>query len=152
MSAATEGARYALRFQDVHKTFGEHRVLAGLTMAVPRAGITMVIGRSGTGKSVSFKHAMGLLRPDSGRIWVGDQEVTAMGRKELRLLRLEQRKPIFKRLKVGETHSRRTQALECALKQLDLLVFPVHGRLRLGEPVVVDLAHEVGAVLVLQQN
>ncbi len=79
---------FAIRFEGVEKAFGPHKVLDGLSLDIPRGLITFVVGRSGTGKSVTIKHAMGLIRPDSGRIWVGDQEVTALGRRALRRLRL----------------------------------------------------------------
>ena len=78
----------ALRFEEVHKSFGSFKVLDGLTMEVPRGSITVIIGRSGTGKSVTLKHAMGLIEADGGRIYVGDQEVTAMSGRQRQALRL----------------------------------------------------------------
>ena len=78
----------AIRFEGVHKAFGPHVVLSGLDLAIPKGGITVLIGRSGTGKSVTLKHAMGLLRPDAGRIWVGSEEVTSLSHRQLRTLRL----------------------------------------------------------------
>ena len=78
----------AIRFEGVQKAFGPHVVLSGLDLAIPKGGITVLIGRSGTGKSVTLKHAMGLLRPDAGRIWVGSEEVTSLTRRQLRTLRL----------------------------------------------------------------
>ncbi len=79
---------FAIRFEGVEKAFGPHKVLDGLNLDIPRGLITFVVGRSGTGKSVTIKHAMGLIRPDAGRIWVGEQEVTALKRRALRRLRL----------------------------------------------------------------
>ena len=52
------------------KSFGDTAVLKGLDLLVPRGKITFLIGRSGTGKSVTIKHVMSLLRPDEGRIFV----------------------------------------------------------------------------------
>ncbi|MCB9665515.1 MAG: ABC transporter ATP-binding protein [Alphaproteobacteria bacterium] len=75
-------------YQGVHKAFGDHHVLRGLDLVVPAERITVVIGRSGTGKSVTIKHIMGLLRPDAGHIWVGDDELTTMSDRELRHIRL----------------------------------------------------------------
>jgi phospholipid/cholesterol/gamma-HCH transport system ATP-binding protein len=54
---------------------------------VPRGKITFIIGRSGTGKSVTLKHIMGLLRPDAGHIWVGAEELTGMHDRALRRVR-----------------------------------------------------------------
>jgi phospholipid/cholesterol/gamma-HCH transport system permease protein len=66
------GEPSAIVYQGVKKRFGTFEVLKGLDLLVPRGKITVIIGRSGTGKSVTMKHVMGLLRPDAGRIWVGD--------------------------------------------------------------------------------
>lgn len=82
------GAPAAIVYDGVHKRFGPHHVLRGLNLVVPRGKITVIIGRSGTGKSVTIKHVMGLLRPDSGQIWVGDDELTGMSDAELRRVRL----------------------------------------------------------------
>lgn len=79
---------YAIRFEQVFKSFGRHDVLRGLDLAIPRGQLSVIIGRSGTGKSVALKHAMGLIKPDNGKIWVGEHEVTAMKRDALRRLRL----------------------------------------------------------------
>jgi phospholipid/cholesterol/gamma-HCH transport system ATP-binding protein len=81
------GETAAIEYRGVHKTFGVQRVLRGLDLVVPRGKITVIIGRSGTGKSVTLKHVMGLPRPDSGKIWVGDDELTAMRDRELRHVR-----------------------------------------------------------------
>ncbi len=81
------GEPAAIIYDDVHKSFGHHHILRGLNMMVPRGRITVVIGRSGTGKSVTIKHIMGLLRPDRGRIWVGDDELTSMDDRALRRVR-----------------------------------------------------------------
>lgn len=81
------GSEVGIRYDDVHKAFGSNRVLRGFTLLIPRGKITFIIGRSGTGKSVALKHVMGLLRPDSGRIWIGDEEVTTMPDRKLRRVR-----------------------------------------------------------------
>lgn len=78
----------AIVYRGVHKAFGRHRVLNGLDLIIPRGRITVVIGRSGTGKSVTIKLLMGLLRPDSGQIWVGDDDLTTMTDRALRSVRL----------------------------------------------------------------
>jgi len=82
------GRKVAIRYEDVHKAFGEHQVLRGINLAVPRGRITVIIGRSGTGKSVTIKHVMGLLRPDRGKIWVGDDDLTSMRDADLRRVRI----------------------------------------------------------------
>ncbi|MBI3606789.1 MAG: ATP-binding cassette domain-containing protein [Nitrospirae bacterium] len=65
-----------IEFQDVHKSFNSKVVLAGVTLTVERGETMVVIGGSGTGKSVLLKHVIGLLRPDRGRIIVDGADVT----------------------------------------------------------------------------
>ena len=79
----------AIEFIDVHKTFGRNHVLRGLNMGLPEGKISMIIGPSGTGKSVCIKHIVGLLYPDQGDVLVhgvsipslSDDELFAMRRK-----------------------------------------------------------------------
>jgi phospholipid/cholesterol/gamma-HCH transport system ATP-binding protein len=59
---------------DVHKSFGPNRVLQGVTLSVARGTSTVVIGGSGTGKSVLIKCILGLVRPDRGAITVDGQD------------------------------------------------------------------------------
>ncbi|HZL48606.1 MAG TPA: ATP-binding cassette domain-containing protein [Solirubrobacteraceae bacterium] len=58
----------AIEFVDVHKSFGRNHVLRGLSMGIPEDRISMIIGPSGTGKSVCIKHIVGLLYPDEGDV------------------------------------------------------------------------------------
>ncbi len=88
MEALAPAPPPVLRFEDVHKSFGTFQVLRGLDLAVPQGSITVIIGRSGAGKSVTLKHALGLLQPDSGRVFVHDTEVTGLKGHPLRDLRL----------------------------------------------------------------
>jgi phospholipid/cholesterol/gamma-HCH transport system ATP-binding protein len=60
-----------IRVKGLRKSFGRQTVLNGVDLEVPDGSITVIIGRSGGGKSVFLKHLIGLLRPDSGRIEVG---------------------------------------------------------------------------------
>jgi phospholipid/cholesterol/gamma-HCH transport system ATP-binding protein len=59
-----------IRFDDVHKSFGRNHVLQGMTLEVPKSTSMVIIGGSGTGKSVALKCVLGLIRPDSGTITV----------------------------------------------------------------------------------
>jgi len=68
----------AIEFVDVYKSFGRNRVLRGVNMALPEGMVSMIIGPSGTGKSVCIKHMVGLLYPDSGDILVHGQSVPDM--------------------------------------------------------------------------
>jgi len=76
-----------IQFENLHKAFGGPPVLAGLTLEV-RDGETMVIiGYSGTGKSVALKHIVGLLRPDAGDVLVDGRAVSTLDREALNALR-----------------------------------------------------------------
>ncbi len=72
-----------IRFEDVWKSFGPQQVLAGTTLEVVRGETIVIIGRSGCGKSVLLKHLMGLLKPDSGHIFVTGKDITAIPEEEL---------------------------------------------------------------------
>jgi phospholipid/cholesterol/gamma-HCH transport system ATP-binding protein len=68
----------AIEFVDVHKSFGRNHVLRGLNMALPEDKISMIIGPSGTGKSVCIKHIVGLLYPDEGDVIVHGQSIPSL--------------------------------------------------------------------------
>ena len=72
-----------IEFVDIHKTFGTQKVLNGLSMSIPKGWVTSVIGRSGTGKSVTLKHIMGLIRPDEGQILFDGNDVVRMRERDL---------------------------------------------------------------------
>ena len=76
-----------IRLLDVHKSFGPKRVLDGFTLDVEEGETMVIIGYSGTGKSVAIKHIVGLLEPDQGEVWVDGLEVPALPRRELYKLR-----------------------------------------------------------------
>ncbi len=65
---------------DVHKAFGSNKVLQGVNLTIPRGESMVVIGGSGTGKSVMLKSVLGLVTPDSGTITVDGQDVTKVER------------------------------------------------------------------------
>ena len=66
-----------IRYEDVHKAFGMNHVLQGMTLEVPRGESMVIIGGSGTGKSVALKCVLGLIRPDAGRILVDGKPALA---------------------------------------------------------------------------
>jgi len=68
----------AVEFIDVYKAFGRNRILRGLNMGLPEGMVSMIIGPSGTGKSVCIKHMVGLLYPDEGDILVHGESVPNM--------------------------------------------------------------------------
>jgi phospholipid/cholesterol/gamma-HCH transport system ATP-binding protein len=73
----------AIEFIEVHKSFGRNHVLRGLNMALPENSISMIIGPSGTGKSVCIKHIVGLLYPDEGDVIVHGKSIPGLSDAEL---------------------------------------------------------------------
>jgi phospholipid/cholesterol/gamma-HCH transport system ATP-binding protein len=76
-----------IQLVDVHKSFGDKHVLRGFSLDVTEGETMVVIGGSGTGKSVAIKHIVGLLEPDQGTVFVDGQEVPALSRPEVYELR-----------------------------------------------------------------
>jgi phospholipid/cholesterol/gamma-HCH transport system ATP-binding protein len=76
-----------IRLVEVHKAFGDKEVLAGFTLDVREGETMVIIGYSGTGKSVAIKHIVGLLDPDEGEVWVDNQRVDTMARRDLYAMR-----------------------------------------------------------------
>jgi phospholipid/cholesterol/gamma-HCH transport system ATP-binding protein len=72
------GVADAVEFVDVHKAFGRNRILRGLNLGLPEGKISMILGPSGTGKSVCIKHMVGLLYPDEGDVLVHGESVPNM--------------------------------------------------------------------------
>jgi phospholipid/cholesterol/gamma-HCH transport system ATP-binding protein len=76
-----------IEFQDVQKAFGDKPVLRGLSLKIRDAETVVIIGYSGTGKSVALKHIVGLLHPDAGDVIVDGQAVSTLDRGGLTALR-----------------------------------------------------------------
>jgi phospholipid/cholesterol/gamma-HCH transport system ATP-binding protein len=76
-----------IRLVNVHKSFGTKHVLRGFSLDVSEGETMVVIGGSGTGKSVAIKHIVGLLEPDEGTVFVDGQEVPELSRNEVYELR-----------------------------------------------------------------
>src|SRR4051812_7555796 len=81
------GEQDAVEFIDVHKAFGRNQILRGLNMGIPEGKISMILGPSGTGKSVCIKHMVGLLYPDEGDVLVHGESVPNMTDDELFAMR-----------------------------------------------------------------
>lgn len=106
MNAGANGAA-GVRLEHVSKAFGALRVLDDVSLELPAGEATVVLGRSGTGKSVLLKHIVGLLHPDAGRVFLGDQDITALGPAALAVARrqigfLFQNSALFDSITVGE--------------------------------------------------
>jgi phospholipid/cholesterol/gamma-HCH transport system ATP-binding protein len=76
-----------IRLANVHKAFGPKRVLQGFTLDVLEGETMVIIGYSGSGKSVAIKHIVGLLYPDEGTVFVDGKEIPQLARGELSEIR-----------------------------------------------------------------
>src|SRR5687767_14379771 len=97
----------AIRLEGVSKSFDRRKVLDDVSLDVAEATCFCLLGRSGTGKSVTLKHIIGLLKPDQGRVFVHGKDVTELKRRELSEVRqsmgfLFQNAALFDSISVGE--------------------------------------------------
>jgi len=72
-----------VEFVDVHKAYGEKQVLRGASLKVYRGEVLVILGGSGTGKSVTLRHMLGLEAPDRGRVLVEEEDITDLPEEEL---------------------------------------------------------------------
>lgn len=96
-----------IRLSRVTKCFGSQRVLNGLDLEIPEAQITVILGQSGSGKSVILKHIIGLMTPDSGEIFIDGTDITRLNERALNEVRkqfgmLFQDAALFDSMTVGE--------------------------------------------------
>ena len=72
-----------VEFRDVHKSYGPKQVLRGCDLKVYRGEVLVILGGSGTGKSVTLRHMLGLEAPDTGRVLVEEEDITDLPEEEL---------------------------------------------------------------------
>ena len=122
--------------KDVHKAFGGHSVLSGVTCSIPEGEITVIMGPSGTGKSVLLRHFVGLLIPDRGDVLVDGMSVPRMSEDEL----LELRRGMGMLFQDG--------ALFSSMSLFDNVAFPLRQHTKKSEKeireIVMDRLKEVG--------
>jgi phospholipid/cholesterol/gamma-HCH transport system ATP-binding protein len=121
-----------IKVERLTKSFGRQEVLRGLDLEVPTGSITVIIGRSGGGKSVLLKHLLGLLRPDAGRVLVDGAEIT-----RLRGAALDE---VRRRYGVVFQGGALFDSMSCA----DNVAFPLREKLRVPRP---EVAKRVEAAL-----
>jgi phospholipid/cholesterol/gamma-HCH transport system ATP-binding protein len=96
-----------VRFDNVSKAFGEIKILEDASFEIEEGKALVILGRSGTGKSVTLKMMIGLLKPDQGKIFVQGREITNLDSRELSEVRKEmgflfQNAALFDSISVGE--------------------------------------------------
>jgi phospholipid/cholesterol/gamma-HCH transport system ATP-binding protein len=123
------GAENAVEFIDVHKAFGRARILRGLNMGLPDNKISMILGPSGTGKSVCIKHMVGLLYPDEGDVLVHGESVPNMADDDL----FDMRKKFGVLFQDG--------ALFGSMNLYDNVAFPLRQHTEKGEDEVADIVN-----------
>jgi len=97
----------AVRFDHVSKAFGALKVLDDISFEIPAGRAFCLLGRSGTGKSVTLRHIVGLVRPDSGKVFVEEQDIATLAGRELAGVRkhmgfLFQNAALFDSMSVGD--------------------------------------------------
>jgi phospholipid/cholesterol/gamma-HCH transport system ATP-binding protein len=78
----------AIQLIDVEKSFGRQQVLRRINLEVREGRTTVIVGASGTGKSLILKHMLGLIRPDQGQVLVFGRDLAKISRKELKKIRM----------------------------------------------------------------
>ncbi len=121
------GVEDAIEFVDVHKAFGRNKILRGLNMGLPEGKISMILGPSGTGKSVCIKHMVGLLYPDDGDVLVHGQSVPNMQDDDL----FDMRKKFGVLFQDG--------ALFGSMNLLDNVAFPLRQHTDKGEDEIMEI-------------
>lgn len=119
-----------IRIVDLHKKFDHQKVLDGIDLEIERGKITVIIGKSGGGKSVLMKHLIGLLKPDRGEIWIDGSDITKLNERELNEVRK----------KFGMLFQE--AALFDSMNVIDNVAFPLREHRKLSEKEIVQKAEE----------
>jgi phospholipid/cholesterol/gamma-HCH transport system ATP-binding protein len=123
----------AIRFEEVSKSIGDTEVLEDISFEVPRGTVFSILGRSGAGKTTALKLSIGLLKPDLGRVFLNNQDITEMDHPSLLEVRRStgfvfQTSAVFDSISVAEnvafplrcaTHSPESKLRERVREQLE---------------------------------
>jgi phospholipid/cholesterol/gamma-HCH transport system ATP-binding protein len=119
-----------IEIEHLVKSFGGHPVLDGVDLTIERGETMVVIGRSGSGKSVLLKHVVGLIKPDDGIIRIDGVDVGRLSGRELDAVRL----------KIGMLFQ--NAALFDSMTAFENVAFPLREHLALGEDAIAQRVHE----------
>ena len=120
-----------IRVEHLFKSFNGQVVLDDISLEINKGEILVILGESGTGKSVLLKHMMGLLRPDRGTIHINDREITRLPEKEL----LKMRKSIGYLFQEG--------ALYDYMNVYENIAFPLQEHTDLSEEAIMGKVHDM---------
>ena len=123
---------------DVWRAFGDNQVLRGVNLTVEQGTTTVILGGSGSGKSVLMKHMIGLLEPDRGEIIIDGEHIEKLGERELQRVRQ----------KFGMVFQ--AAALFDSMTVFENVAFPLRERTELGEARIADIVHAKLAVVGLR--
>src|SRR5438132_506128 len=129
-SESTWNKEPAIELVDLKKAFGSLKVLDGVTCRIPKGEISVLMGPSGTGKSVTLRHIVGLMPPDSGDVYVAGKDVPRLNEHDL----LELRRGMGMLFQDG--------ALFSSMNLFDNVAFPLRQHTKKGEPEVREIVME----------
>jgi len=125
---------------DLHKSFGDNQVLRGVNLEVEEGSTLVILGGSGSGKTVLLKHLIGLLKPDRGRVLIEGEDIVPLGAEELARVRT----------KFGMVFQ--SAALFDSMTVYENVSFPLREHRKLKDPEMRRLVGEKLAVVDLSPN
>ncbi|MDD3580548.1 MAG: ABC transporter ATP-binding protein [Desulfobacca sp.] len=129
-----------IRIVDLSRTFNGHAVLDGINLEILQGEITVIIGKSGVGKSVLLKHIIGLLKPDRGQVLIEGQDITKARGADL------------KALKQRFAYLFQNGALFDSLTVFENVAFPLREKTKLPEAEIISRTKERLAQVALSQE
>ncbi|HUB05967.1 MAG TPA: ABC transporter ATP-binding protein [Myxococcales bacterium] len=123
---------------DVWRSFGDNQVLRGVNLTVEQGTTTVILGGSGSGKSVLMKHMIGLLKPDRGEVIIDGEHIEHLGERDLQRVRQ----------KFGMVFQ--AAALFDSMTVFENVAFPLRERTKLSEHEIADVVHAKLAVVGLR--
>jgi phospholipid/cholesterol/gamma-HCH transport system ATP-binding protein len=129
-AGAPDPSLLAIETRGLHKRFGRNEILCGVDLAIPEGVVSVILGPSGTGKSVMLEHVLGLMQPDAGDVLIRGRALSAMSRSELLGLRRE----------IGVMFQ--DGALFSAMTVFDNVAFPLRQHTSLDESAIREVVME----------
>ncbi|GHG78207.1 ABC transporter ATP-binding protein [Comamonas sp. JC664] len=129
-SSPAPSPKLAIEVRDLHKSFGDQQALRGVNLEVPEGTTCVLLGVSGSGKTVLMKHIMGLLEPDRGTVQVEGEDIAKMDERALSEMRRKQG-ILFQ-----------ANALFDSLTVFDNVAFPLRERTRMPEKEIAETVNK----------